>query len=384
MIKRTLLLPKKHGFFLFGPRQTGKSTLLQYTIKDKKHTLYIDLLDTTIENIYLLDPNTLYREVINNTYETIVIDEIQKVPKLLDEVQRLMEKRPEIQFILCGSSARKLKRMHANLLAGRALLYVLAPLSFNELDKSFNLIRALEIGMLPPVYLENDHSIAKQILRSYVNTYLSEEIKQEAVVRNLGAFLKFLPLAGSESGNIINFSNISREIGVSYKTVQEYFQILIDTLVGAFLQPFKKSIRKKLISHPKFYFFDTGVLRAIRNELSIPLEPKTSTYGIMFEHFVINEIIALNNYQQLDLNITFYRTTTGQEIDIIIEKPDKSILAIEIKAKDHIQTSDMRTLNNFKQFCPDAKLYVISTVKNTQQYGNVTIVPWQEMASIIS
>ena len=377
-------LPEKKSFFLFGPRLSGKSTLLKADYAQGKGVLYIDLLDTSALMRYIHDTAAFYREIkaAREDFQVIIVDEIQRVPLLLNEIHRLIEEFPHLQFIMSGSSARKLKKMKANLLAGRALTASLGPFSFLELGHRFDLTRALELGSLPPVYLEKENDIAGDILRSYVDTYLTEEIKQESLVRNLGAFVKFLPLAGEESGNILNFSNLSREIGVSYKTVQEYFQILADTLIIFFLPAFARSKRKTLIQHSKFYFFDTGVLRAVKKELTLPLQVKTERYGLYFEHFVINELKRFNDYHRLDCNFYFYRTTTGQEVDLIVEKPGKKLIAVEIKARDRIGKEDFKGLYSFKNIFSKSRLVLISTVPRPQLFDEVDVLPWESMFKV--
>ena len=386
IIERMVNLPGTRSFFLFGPRLTGKSTLLKTNYVTRKEVLYIDLLDTTDLMRYLRDTAAFYREikVAQKETPTIIVDEIQKIPLLLDEIHRLLEEFPHLRFIMSGSSARKLKKMKANLLGGRALTCYLGPFSFLELKDEFHLIRALELGTLPPVYLENENDIARDMLRSYVKTYLEEEIKQEALVRNLGAFVKFLPLAGEESGNILNFSNLSREIGVSYKTVQEYFQILVDTLIVFFLPSFARSRRKSLIQHPKFYFFDTGVLRSAKNELTLPLSPGTKNFGIYFEHFIINELKRYNDYNKLDCGFFFFRTAAGQEVDLVLEKPGKKLVAVEIKARDRIGKEDFKGLYHFKKMFPQSRLVLVSLVPRTQIFEDITVLPWQKMFDIFS
>jgi predicted AAA+ superfamily ATPase len=384
IIKRSVNLPVTKSFFLFGPRLTGKSTLLTTNYTTGKGVLYIDLLDTSDLMRYLRDTPAFYREIKAAQNETpiIIVDEIQKIPMLLNEIHRLLEEFPHLRFIMSGSSARKLKKMKANLLGGRALTCYLGPFSFLELNDKFHLIRALELGTLPPVYLEKEDDIARDMLRSYVKTYLEEEIKQEALVRNLGAFVKFLPLAGEESGNIINFSNLSREIGVSYKTVQEYFQILVDTLIIFFLPSFARSKRKSLIQHSKFYFFDTGVLRSVKNELTLPLLPRTGAFGIYFEHFIINELKRYNDYNKLDCGFFFFRTTTGQEVDLVLEKPGKKLVAVEIKARDSVGRADFKGLYHFKRMFPQSRLLLVSLVPRTQIFDDITVIPWQKMFDV--
>jgi predicted AAA+ superfamily ATPase len=384
IIKRAINLPVTKSFFLFGPRLTGKSTLLKTNYMTGKGIFYIDLLDTYDLMRYLQDASAFYREIKAAQNETpiIIVDEIQKIPILLNEIHRLLEEFPHLQFIMSGSSARKLKKMKANLLGGRALTYYLGPFSFLELNDKFHLIRALELGTLPPVYLEKEDDIARDILRSYVKTYLEEEIKQESLVRNLGAFAKFLPLAGEESGNILNFSNLSREIGVSYKTVQEYFQIMVDTLIIFFLPSFARSKRKSLIQHSKFYFFDTGVLRSVKNELRLPLRPGTRAFGTYFEHFIINELKRYNDYKKLDCSFFFFRTTTGQEVDLVLEKPGKKLVAVEIKARDRVGKMDFKGLYHFKRMFPQSRLILVSLVPRTQIFDDITVIPWQKVFDV--
>lgn len=386
IIKRAVTLPKARSFFLFGPRLTGKSTLLKTNYLTENEVLYIDLLDTTDLMRYLRDSAAFYREIkaAQTKSSIIIVDEVQKIPVLLDEIHRLLEEFPHLRFIMSGSSARKLKKMKANLLGGRALTCYLGPFSFLELKDKFHLIRALELGTLPPIYLENEDDIARDMLRSYVKTYLEEEIKQEALVRNLGAFIKFLPLAGEESGNILNFSNLSREIGVSYKTVQEYFQILVDTLIVFFLPSFARSKRKSLIRHPKFYFFDTGVLRALKNELTLPILSGTKNFGLYFEHFIINELKRYNDYNKLDCSFFFFRTTSGQEVDLVLEKPGKKVVAVEIKARDRIGKEDFKGLYHFKKMFPQSQLILVSLVPRTQIFDDIKVIPWQKMFDIFN
>lgn len=380
MIKRQIQLPKDKSFFLFGPRQTGKSTLL-YSLFPKETTYYYDLLKTEEFTRLSAHPELFREEVISRSSKIthIFIDEIQRVPALLNEVHYIMETANPPCFVLSGSSARKLKRAKANLLAGRALSYRLHPLTTEELANRFSLTKALQIGSLPSIYLEETNSGAQARLRAYVSTYLKEEIELEAQLRNIGAFIHFLSIAASENGNVINFSNIARETGTSYQTVKAYFQILEDTLIGQFLFPYNKSLRKRLSKHPKFIFFDTGIVRALTKKLTAPLEPKTPDYGHVFEHFVILEILRQSDYQNLDFNFSYYRTEDGAEVDLIIETPKGKTFAIEIKATDMIDSSHLRGLKSFAEVCPKAILCCASTSPKRRQAGKVTILPWEEI-----
>lgn len=379
MISRLLKPPLKHSFFLFGPRQTGKSTLLKAFL-DSESTIFYDLLKTE-EHLRLSAEPRLFREEVltrDPRITHVVIDEVQRIPALLDEVHYLLEGQKPPYFCLSGSSARKLKRAHANLLAGRAWTYHLYPLTHLELSSRFSLDRALEFGTLPSVYLSEEEE-ARRTLRSYVETYLKEEIEQEALVRNLGAFLRFLVLAADENGNILNYSNIARETGTSYNTVKEYFQILEDTLIGFLLLPYARAVRKRLIKHPKFYFFDTGVHRAMAKRLAVPLQRKTSEYGRAFEHFLIAEILRLAAYQELDYRFSFFHSSSHVEVDLIIETPRNETHAVEIKATENPDPYSLRSLRLFQQICPKARLYCASLAPRPRSREGVTILPWREI-----
>lgn len=381
-IERILKLPEDQSFFLFGPRQVGKSTLIKHSFSEQS-TIFIDLLIPADYRRYLKTPDLLKDEVLarQKKYTHIVIDEIQRVPELLNLVHYLIENdESKPKFILSGSSARKLKRGQANLLAGRALTYSLYPLSFFELKEDFNLDKALDFGTLPSVYFEESSDIAKQRLEAYSRTYLQEEIKAEALVRNLSAFMSFIDFVAEENGNEINYSNIAGDIGVSANTVKEYFQILEDTLLGFFLQAYNKSSRKRLSKRPKFYLFDTGVQRTLANRLSLSSAQGTGSYGKSFEHFIIREIHTLVNTLGYDFKLYYYRTSNGQEIDLILESPSKGLYAIEIKAKDaNLKSSDFRALKSFVQENPDAKLICCSLSPRRRIEEGVLILPWQEV-----
>lgn len=379
MFKRLVKLPKNKSFFLFGPRQTGKSTLLR-SLFSVENTLTFDLLKSE-EYFRLSSQPELFREEVIHRHKKIthvLIDEVQRIPNLLNEVHFLLENKNAPCFILTGSSARKLKRSDANLLAGRALSFSLFPLSFEELGSHFSLHKALERGTLPAIYLEEDTHLAEEQLRAYVDTYLKEEIEREAQVRNIGQFVRFITLAGHENGNVLNFSNLSRETGTSYHTVKSYFQILEDTLLGKLLQPFAKSQRKRLSKHPKFYFFDLGVVRALQKKLSAPLTQKTPDYGKSFEHFLLLEIFKKADYSRSDFEFSFYRTERGAEVDLIIEKPSGEMIALEIKATDNVHSSDLSGLISFSEICPKAKLICACIASHRRKLGKVEILPWQE------
>lgn len=385
MIERMLKPPKNKSFFLFGPRQTGKSTILKHTFSEET-TVYYNLLQSD-EYLRLSANPSIFREEImarDKNFTHVVVDEIQRIPVLLNEIHILMESQNPPYFCMSGSSARKLKRSHANLLAGRAWTLYLYPFTHRECSGNFLLDKALCYGTLPPVYLDDSIANAARTLKAYVETYLEEEIKSEALVRNIGGFLRFLKLAGHENGNIINYSNISRETGTYYKTVKEFFQILDDTLVGFFILPYSKSSpRKRLVKHPKFYFFDTGVQRAITGKLSVMLEKGTSEYGKVFEHFIIAEILRLTKYSEKDYTFSFYRTESGAEVDLIIETPDGKTYAIEIKAADNPPSGSLSGLKSFAEICNNAILCCVSLAPRKRMLGKVNILPWQEIFEFI-
>ena len=377
-VHRSLKLPKKAHFFLFGPRQVGKSTLIRDSFSEKK-TIFYNLLKDK-EYTRLVANLDLFREevlALKKSITHIVIDEIQRLPALLNEIHYLIEedKIPQF-FILSGSSARKLKRGQANLLGGRAWTRHLYPFTHQELKKDFNLDRALRFGTLPPVYLSEDDS-AKEILESYIETYLTEEIKAEALVRNIGSFTRFLKLAASESSNIINYSNIARETATSSQSIKEYFQILEDTLIGYILLPYNKSDRKRLGKHPKFYLFDNGIKNALTKDLNDPVEPKTSAYGVAFEHFIINEIIILNKYHKKNMDFSFYRNSNGAEVDLIIETEKKNILAVEIKSSENPNQAELRGLFSFQELEPKAKLICLSRAEKMRIANGIHYYPWK-------
>lgn len=384
MIPRLLTLPKARHFFLFGARQVGKSTLLKNSF-NKKHCHFINLLDSEIYFRFLAKPHLLIEEVngLNKDITHVLIDEIQRVPELLNLIHKTIEERKDIYFILSGSSARKLKRQSANMLGGRALTYNLFPLTHLELAKQFKLNRALELGSLPSVYLDEEDIFAKETLKSYVKTYIEEEIKAEAQIRQLGSFIRFLDLAASENGNIINYSNIASDIYVDYKTVQEYYQVLEDTLIGFNLFGYAKSTRKQLSKHPKFYFFDTGVQRALAKKIDSPIVSKTIEFGKTFEHFFIAEAFRLASYSRKDFKFYYYRTKAGAEVDLIIESFNNKCYAIEIKASDTVETNKLSGLKSFKEINREATLYCACLNKNRYEKEDIIISPWSEVLAEI-
>lgn len=348
MIRRIQKPSKINSFFLFGARGTGKTTLLQEAFPTTD-LLWIDLLKDADEERYGRTPDELSHTLAKNHYTRVIIDEIQKAPKLLDIVHLEMEKRKDIQFVLTGSSARKLKRGAANLLAGRAFTCNLYPLTHIELGSHFSLKDALEFGTLPKLLSYSAREDKNDFLRSYVKTYLKEEIQVEQLVRNLNPFRNFLEIAAQSNGKILNYSRIAQDVHVDDKSVANYFSILEETLIGFFLAPFHRSIRKQQRESPKFYFFDPGVVRALNGTLRVELLPQTFAFGDAFEHWVILECYRLNDYYKLDYKLSYLRTKDGVEIDLIVQRPDKEDLLIEIKSATHIKREHVSHLKSFRQ-----------------------------------
>lgn len=365
------------SFFLFGARGTGKSTLLK-ELKFLRQSLYIDLLQPETEAQYSLRPETLEEQArALKAGSWITIDEIQKTPKLLDLVHRIIEEK-KIRFALSGSSSRKLKRGSGNLLAGRAFVYSLFPLTSRELDKEFDLNSTLRWGSLPKLFELKTGEERSRFLRAYAHTYLKEEILVEQLIRNLDPFRAFLPIAAQMSGNIVNYSNIAADTGVDHKTIQKYFQILEDTYLGFFLHPFSRSVRKVQRQSPKFYLFDLGVKRSLENRLSIPISESTPEYGDAFECWFINECVRLNQYQEKDFQFSYLRTKDDVEVDLIVERPDRSLALVEIKSSDRIDERHVKSLVHFAASFPKAELICASRVKHAQKIGKVWALPWRD------
>lgn len=378
MFPRLLKVTKKRSFFLFGARNTGKSTFLKHTF-NKKKTLWCDLLDTEEENRFARKPNTLYEmaKAAPKSTTHVVIDEIQKVPKLLDVVHRLIGE-THLSFVMTGSSARKLKRGGANLLAGRAFVYHLFPLSCFEIGDAFDLDFTLQWGSLPEIFDFDDNKEREHFLHAYANTYLKEEIWSEHFIRNLDPFRKFLEVAAQCNGKIINYSNIARDVGVEDKTVASFFSLLEDTLIGFFLEPFHNSFRKRLSEKPKFYFFDLGVTRALSRRLPIPLLEGNHAYGEAFEHFIILEIIKLASYFEPDYRFSYLRTPSDVEVDLIVERPGKPLLFIEIKSSTEIERTDLSTFLRLTKDFGECEAIVLSRDPYLKKLDHVTAFFWSD------
>jgi predicted AAA+ superfamily ATPase len=374
MVRRICNLSKTNSFFVFGARGTGKSTLLREHFSKVNH-VHFDLLNPDLEAEFQLHPGnlTLRLEQIkkdNPECRWIVLDEIQKAPALLNLVHLQIEQK-YFYFALTGSSARKLKRGQANLLAGRAHIFHLFPFSALELKEQFELHSALRWGTLPSqlgmVAIEKS-----RYLKSYTNTYLKEEVVAEQLVRNLVPFRAFLEVAAQSSGKIINYSKIARDVNVESPTVQSYFDILEETYIGFRLLPFHESIRKRQTQHPKFYFFDNGVQRALSRRIDLDIAESTYEYGELFESFLIQEVFRLISYQEKEWTMSYLMTKDGVEVDLIIDRPGLSRVFIEIKSTKEVQNEDAKNL-----------IAILTTQKKTQKGSAVGYVFSQDPKSFI-
>lgn len=385
MIHRIVNPWKTFSFFLFGARGTGKSTWLQEAFLPDDH-LWIDLTNPKEERRYARRPEILLDEWRDFTKSHamksaaaepwIVIDEVQKIPEILNVVH-LGIQRHKIKFALTGSSARKLKRGAANLLAGRALTYRMHPFTYAELGESFRFEDYLQWGGLPMIQGLNHSDDRRRYLSSYVDTYLREEIQIEQIVRKIEPFRMFLDVVGQMNGEIINFAKIAKQAGIDPKSGERYFEILNDTLVGFYLPAFNRSIRKSQLKHPKFYLFDVGVARAIRGELTLDLAPHTGAYGRCFEHFIIQQIVALNDYHETGWRLSYLRTKDDNEVDLVIERPGEQLLFIEIKSSN--RPEDLN-LNSFRSLAKDAnaQAIIICTADRALELDGIRALPWRQ------
>lgn len=371
-IKRILdiKLPQKQSAFLWGPRKTGKTTYLKKHFPD---SLIFDFLKTDFFIEVSKNPALLRERILakdkNALKHPIILDEVQKVPQVLDEVHWLIENKG-LRFILCGSSARKLRRGHVNLLGGRAWRYEMFPLVTAEL-KNINLLHALNHGMVPTHYLQDDQE-CKKSLKAYMQDYLKEEVFAEGLTRNIPAFSRFFDAFSYSHGELTNYSNIARDCGVDSKTVKEYYQILIDTLLAVRIDPFKKRQSRKIITKaPKYYLFDVGVANYLRKQHLE--EERGEEFGRAFEHFLLMEILAYRSYSGQDFTINFWRTKTGLEIDFILARGE---IAIEIKGANRIDKRDLNALVAFAEEYSPKRNFLVCNEKEKRLHGKIEILPW--------
>ena len=378
------LLKHNKPAFLFGPRGVGKTVLAQGWLGQARYAASVDLLSLETCRRYVAEPGLFRLEIEQRLRDlpaaellAVLVDEVQKMPALLDEVHYLIERyKGRAQFLLTGSSARKLKRSRANLLAGRAWTLKLHPLSAQEVEP--DLRKALAIGTLPGFYQET-FSSAGRSLKAYVETYLREEVMQELLVRKVDHFMRLLDMAGQVNGEPVNYSAIARDCGVSVKTAQEYFDILVDTLIVFRIDGWSHSVRKQLRQSPKYYFFDCGVLNAVRGELHTELRVGSYRYGKLFETFIVNELIRANDYNEMGYRFHYWRTNTGMEVDLVLTRGlQDTPVAIEIKSQAAPTESDLKGLVAFASENASARLVCLCQAAHKYSLGSIQVMPWQQ------
>jgi predicted AAA+ superfamily ATPase len=370
MFNRILKLPLdgNSSIFLFGPRGTGKTSYLKEYLKD---FLYFDLLDFSIYGVLRADPSRLENLIEPHYKGWIVIDEVQRIPELLNEVHRLIEHK-KFKFVLTGSSARSLRKVGTNLLAGRALTYKMHPLIIQEIGKEFSLEHVIKYGLLPSVI---NHPDPKKYLESYVQTYIREEVVQEGLTRNIGAFARFLEVASFFQGQVLNVSEIARELSVNRLVVANYFDILDDLLLSSRITAFAQRAKRKVIAHHKFYFFDVGVYRTLCP--MGPLDSQEKAEGAALETLFLQSLSAVNDYYELGYKIHFWRTQAGEEVDFVIYGP-RGFHAFELKRSATITSKSLKGLKTFGQDYPEAKLHILFLGKQKEYHGNITAIPLVE------
>lgn len=362
-------LPPRQSAFLWGPRKTGKSTYLKAKFPN---SLVYDFLDTDLFFEFSKQPSLLRERLLAKDepvlQNPVILDEVQKIPQVLDEVHWLIENK-DLHFIMCGSSARKLKRGKANLLGGRAWRYQMFPLVTAELENP-NLLDILNRGLIPDHYFGRNY---KKSLLAYTQDYLKQEVFDEGLTRNIPAFSRFFDAVGYSHGGLTNFSSIARECGVSAKTVKEYYQILADTLLGRMIEPFKrKQVRRVIAQAPKFYLFDVGIAGALAKRYIA--EDKGEWFGTGLEHFIFMELSAHSSYSDLNYEINFWRTKSGLEVDFVLGGGQ---IAIEVKGTSLVTKKELRPLLAFiEEYTPD-KALVVCNEKEERVLGPIKIIPWR-------
>ncbi len=378
MYSRLIEPPKNKSFFLFGPRGTGKTTWVKARFPK---AVYVDLLEAEVFNDLLANPQRLESLIPKDFDDWIIIDEVQRIPELLNEVHRLIEK-SRYKFILTGSSARKIRRKGVNLLAGRALSHRLYPLTAAELGKDFDFKHSLTYGHLPCVYTEEN---PKAYLESYVKTYLEQEVQQEGFTRNIGAFSRFLESASFSQGAVLNISAVARDCSIERKVVENYFTILEDLLIGYRIPVFAKRAKRRLVSHPKFYFFDTGLYRTVRP--AGPLDTPEEISGPALETLFLQEMQAVNDYLKLGYSIFYWMTSNRTEVDFVLYG-DRGIKAFEIKRTGKISLSMLKGLKAFQRDYRGAKLYLLYGGERYLREHDIEVLPIQtalkELPAILS
>jgi predicted AAA+ superfamily ATPase len=368
MYPRVLQPPLKQSFFLFGPRGVGKTAWAHEQFPD---ALFFDLLDYQTYTQLLAAPQRLGDQIPQGYKGWVVVDEIQRVPELLNEVHRLIELR-RLRFVLTGSSARKLRQRGVNLLAGRALTRHLHPFMASELGSDFDLKRALRWGCLP---LACTSEKPQDYLNSYAATYLREEVQQEGFARNIGAFGRFLEAASFSQGSVLNMAAVARECAVSAKVVEDYFSILEDLLIAVRLPVFTKHAKRRLIAHPKFYYFDAGVFQSIRPRG--PLDATEQIHGAALETLFLQQARALNDYGGLGYRLHYWRTAIGEEVDFVLYG-ERGLRAFEVKMAQNIRPDDLRGLLSFRTDFPQAKAYLLYLGNRRWHDRGVEVLPFAD------
>lgn len=368
MVSRTRTVPPAGSFFLFGPRGTGKSTWVDATFPG---ALKVDLLEESIYAELLGHADRLEAMADAQGGGVIVIDEVQKLPSLLDEVHRLIEKR-RFRFVLTGSSARKLRRSGADLLAGRARTLTMHPFTAAELGKQFNLAHAIRFGMLPSVWAGADPG---EYLRSYVGTYIRQEVQHEALVRNLAGFNRFLEAASFSQGGVLNMQAIASDCGINRKTIENHFDLLEDLLLSVRLPVFARRAKRKLTSHPKFYFVDAGIYRAIRPRG--PLDAEEEVDGAAIETLVLEALRAENANHDLGYEIFFWRTTDQKEVDFVLYG-ERGLHAFEVKRASRFREDDIAALRLFCDDYPEASGCLLYGGRQSYRFGRIEVVPLEK------
>ena len=365
-----IFTPQKYNFFLFGPRGTGKTTYLKQNYPD---AMWIDLLEADIFRSYSAYPERLRESVLANPdKKTVIIDEIQKVPELLSVIHSLIEKKIKKQFILTGSSPRKLKKTGADLLAGRVIKKMMYPFMAVELGKKFNLDNSLNQGLLPLVVSAMDPT---SVLKTYASLYVREEVQAEGLVRNIGNFSRFLEAVSFSHASVLNITNVARDCEVERKVVEGYITILEDLLLAFRLPVFTKRAKRSVVAHPKFYFFDAGVYRSLRP--AGPLDKSEEISGCALEGLVAQHLMAWNSYSGDKNRIYFWRTAAGSEVDFIVYGEDV-FWAIEVKNTSKIRPEDLRALKSFKEDYPESTAYFLYRGRERLMKNGILCIPCNE------
>lgn len=380
-------LNAKQSIFVFGPRGTGKTYYLTKILEDYKPSRIIDLLDAELYQRYMTKPSLLYKEVLSLLSDIplyLMIDEVQLVPLLLNEVHRCINTfKQKIVFILTGSSARKLKRENANLLAGRAINCDFFGLNSTEIDYQNCFEKVMNLGTLPTVHTNSDE-IAVNYLKTYVGTYLQEEVKRESNIRKVSSFSQFLEMAAIFNAQPVNYSKIAKSAGLHFSTIKEYYSILVDTHIAYYVPSWSHSIHKRLQKNPKYYLFDNGVLNALSGELRAEVKSGTYRYGRLFENLVVTELIKLHALYDAECNIYHYRDDRGKEIDLILQRnPFSTPVAIEIKSHSSPELKDVKELLEFKKQYPDSKCFVLCQTPTSYQDSGLHFMPYLEGIPVV-